>query len=122
MPKPSRPCAVPRCPNLSTPGGSRCREHALEQHKHYNAHHRDKEKQSAYNAQHRKLRAIVLRRDPLCKECLRQGRKPPAPSTEMDHIDGNPWNVTRENLQGLCKPCHSRKTVAEQGGLGQAKG
>lgn len=45
-----------------------------------------------------------------------------AAATEVDHVRphrGDPdlfWDA--DNLQSLCKPCHSRKTVAEDGGLG----
>jgi hypothetical protein len=34
-------------------------------------------------------------------------------ATEVDHIDNDPTNNTRGNLQSLCKPCHSAKTMAE---------
>ena len=33
--------------------------------------------------------------------------------TDVDHRDNNPANNPLGNLQGLCKPCHSRKTRAE---------
>lgn len=44
-------------------------------------------------------------------------------ATEVDHvtaIEAGGSNDT-ENLRSLCKPCHSRKTVATDGGLGQPK-
>lgn len=51
-------------------------------------------------------RTRILTRDPTCRACAL------APSTEVDHVirgggehDGN--------LQGLCGPCHARKTSAE---------
>lgn len=39
----------------------------------------------------------------LCCVCNR------APATEVDHIDGP--SGERENLQGLCDPCHNKKTA-----------
>lgn len=60
-----------------------------------------------------KLRAQVLAEEPLCRECLEQGRT--EPSTDCDHIDGNPGNNERSNLQGLCHACHSTKTAADHG-------
>lgn len=30
---------------------------------------------------------------------------------EIDHVDGQYWNNTRENLQFLCPNCHSQKPV-----------
>lgn len=32
---------------------------------------------------------------------------------EVDHVDGDTYNNLPENLQLLCKPCHSRKTAGE---------
>lgn len=65
----------------------------------------------------RRLRLAVLRRHPLCAECLRQGRLTPA--TQVDHVvpikrGGSPWDPG--NLQPLCASCHSRKTNAQDGG------
>ena len=62
------------------------------------------------------LRAMVLARDPLCVECLKSGEL--EPSTEADHIrpHNGDWDLftDMDNLQGLCKSCHSRKTKREQ--------
>jgi 5-methylcytosine-specific restriction protein A len=58
------------------------------------------------------LRDDVLREQPFCRECAKQGRR--ILTAEVDHINrhaGDPylfWN--RANLQGLCKSCHSKKT------------
>lgn len=61
-----------------------------------------------------RLRDMVLARQPLCPECFKEGRTVPA--TEVDHIDGNASTMESNdlnNLQGLCKPHHSRKTMNE---------
>lgn len=60
-----------------------------------------------------KLRAQVLAEEPLCRDCLEQGRT--EPSTDCDHIDGNPGNNERSNLAGRCHACHSIKTAADHG-------
>jgi 5-methylcytosine-specific restriction protein A len=58
------------------------------------------------------LRAFILRRDPLCVDCLLIQRD--TPSREADHEiphRGDPvlfWDPL--NLRGRCKPCHTRKT------------
>lgn len=62
------------------------------------------------------LRMVVLRRDPVCKKCLRY------PSEIADHIiphRGN-WDlfIRLSNLQGLCKKCHDSKTATDDGGFG----
>lgn len=61
-----------------------------------------------YDANHRRLRLIVLKEQPICAICKT------AFSTEMDHIDGNVNNLERSNLQGLCKSCHSKKTASQR--------
>ena len=57
----------------------------------------------------RKLRAAVLREQPLCACGCGQL------ATDVDHIDNDPTNNERDNLQGLCHECHSRKTQADMG-------
>ena len=56
----------------------------------------------------RTLREVVLHRHPLCVQCQKKGRLVPA--VDVDHVDGDAWNNDEENLVGLCKSCHSRKT------------
>lgn len=58
----------------------------------------------------RKIRARILRRDPLCRIAdphLCTGR-----STEVDHI-GAPDNHHPDNLRGVCTPCHKARTQAQ---------
>ena len=64
-----------------------------------------------------RLRRAILSKEPLCRQCKRDGVNEKA--TEVDHIvplsqGGRPYHV--DNLQPLCKPCHSRKTAAESKG------
>jgi 5-methylcytosine-specific restriction protein A len=61
------------------------------------------------------LRAIILKRDPICKHCGQ------AKSKHVDHILSRKRGGTDDpsNLQGLCWSCHSRKTVREDGGWGR---
>ena len=118
MPKrPRTPCSFPGCKELVPPGaGGRCPRHARQERRGYDREYdrtRGSAHQRGYGVNHQRLRGMVLREEPLCRHCKQQGRLTPA--TEMDHIDGNQWNLDRDNLQGLCKSCHSKKTVAEQG-------
>jgi 5-methylcytosine-specific restriction endonuclease McrA len=57
----------------------------------------------------RRLRAVVLREQPLCAHCHT------AEATDVDHVDNDPSNNARENLAGLCHECHSRKTASDMG-------
>lgn len=56
-------------------------------------------------------RAAYLRKHPVCVDCLERNRTTPA--TEVHHLvkkaDGG--SDKDENLRGLCKACHSRRTA-----------
>lgn len=71
-----------------------------------------------YDRRWRKLRLAVLWEEPVCMICHRQR------SHHVDHIIAREKGGTdsRENLRGVCHGCHSRKTVAEDGGLGRGRG
>mgnify|MGYP000223311406 CR=1 FL=1 len=66
------------------------------------------------------FRPRELRKRPLCEDCLDVGIT--RPSVELDHItalkDGGALLDPR-NVRALCTPCHSRKTIARDGGFGQ---
>ena len=73
-------------------------------------------RKSLGNRRWRKIRALQLQKEPLCRLCLAQGAGTPA--EEVDHIDRKqPDNHGWDNLQSLCKPCHSSKTWHETHGL-----
>lgn len=107
----ARPCSHPRCPNLVS-DGSRCPKHQRQEYARQDAR-RGTSAQRGYDARWRKIRAQVLREELPCRMCLDVGRTTAA--TEVDHIDGNPWNRARENLRPLCKSCHSSRTARDQG-------
>jgi 5-methylcytosine-specific restriction endonuclease McrA len=66
-----------------------------------------------YGATWQRVRLSVLQDEPLCRFCKDAGKITPA--QEVDHIDGNSRNNDRSNLRPLCKPCHTRRTVRDQG-------
>ena len=73
--------------------------------------------QRGYDRKWRKLRRRKLAADPLCKHCLDRDDIM-QPANEVDHIvphqgQADPLFWAWENLQSLCKPCHSRKTFEE---------
>ena len=62
----------------------------------------------------RKLRKLVLDKNPLCVHCLKEDIVKPA--DVVDHIvpvkrGGDKLNES--NLQGLCHQCHNKKTYYE---------
>ena len=105
---PRHPCAVPGCPNLTE--RKYCEAHADRQRQDNRRPQND-----IYNRRWRKVSKLFLAAHPLCVECQRQGKLTPA--TVVDHIvphRGDPQRFWDENnWQGLCKPCHDRKTLTE---------
>lgn len=67
-----------------------------------------------HTTQWRALRDDILRTEPLCRECKKQGRVKAA--TTVDHIiqvrkGGKMFD--RNNLQPLCDSCHASKSGKE---------
>ena len=73
-------------------------------------------RQRGYDAAWERLRRAVLARDPVCVACYQ------LPSRHVDHIVPRRAGGSDEpeNLQGLCAPCHARKTATSDGGFGNA--
>jgi len=70
-----------------------------------------------HRAHWKNLRKLILSRDPVCVICNRNA------STVADHIIPHKGSWTlfsdlNDNLQGICIPCHDRKTAREDGGFG----
>lgn len=113
-----RPCAKPGCPALTR--ARWCDAHGAEEQAGKRARWRrtdDARKSSSkrgYGAVWQRLRRMVLSREPCCQECLKSGRTELA--TEVDHIipKAQGGEDSFNNLQGLCKSCHSRKTSRER--------
>lgn len=72
-----------------------------------------------YDWRWRKYSESYRRKHPLCVTCLAQGV--PAAAEVVDHIEPHKGDMALfwepANHQALCKPCHDRKTVMEDGGL-----
>lgn len=66
------------------------------------------------SARWRKLRQVVLARNPLCAQHQVFGELVPA--VDVDHIDNDPTNNSPANLVGLCRSCHAKKTAIEMRG------
>lgn len=55
-----------------------------------------------------KRRRILIEQDNCCLECgIKEWRDNPI-TLELDHIDGDKRNETRDNLRYLCPNCHSQ--------------
>lgn len=126
----AKPCLHPGCGALVRDGSGRCPKH-LEQKQQIDKKHQqqyDKQRgtssQRGYGDRWKKARATYLRSHPLCVTCKAAGLLEPA--TVVDHKIPHKgdqelfWN--QENWQVLCKPCHDRKTAAEDGGWRNQRG
>lgn len=62
-----------------------------------------------YGAVWRRLRTMVLARDPVCTVCGRE------PATAVDHVTPKSLggDDALENLRGICRGCHGTKTARE---------
>ena len=112
-----RPCRYPSCPELVEAGY--CKAH--EKYQKETARRKDRERgtrtERGYDNTWLRLRDYILRREPLCRECRKQGMIVIA--EHVHHIDGDVRNRSMENLAPLCQSCHSRITNREQGGWGK---
>ena len=111
--KPAHPCKAPDCPGLTHT--RYCQTHVdLEQAeaKDYRSR-RDPKINARYDHAWRKIRNRFIAAHPLCVHCQDHGRVTPA--TEVDHIIPLKHGGTHaeNNLQALCKPCHSAKTARD---------
>jgi len=120
MYKPLRPCRHPSC-NILT-DNTYCDKHRQEvnarrETNRLSAHER------GYTSKWRKASKDYLSKHPWCVECEKQGVHEPA--TETDHIIPHKGDMKlfwdRNNWQGLCHVCHSKKTAMEDGGYGNGK-
>lgn len=118
--KPAQPCRQPGCPAL-VQGGGYCEQHKRQEQRRYDEQ-RGSSTKRGYGARWRRAREVYLQNNPLCVMCEAEGELTPA--TVVDHRiphKGNYelfWDVS--NWQSLCKQCHDRKTVKEDGGFGKA--
>ena len=111
-----KPCTHPGCPQLVPSRESKCAEHSKLSRK---ERRRRYEKQSSpfyRSAAWTRLRMVILRREPLCRQCARSSPKRITAAQMVDHIvpinqGGAP--LDERNLQPLCNDCHQRKRGQE---------
>jgi 5-methylcytosine-specific restriction protein A len=112
--KPLLPCRHPNCPNLSEQAYCPLHRKAgkAAANRAYDENGRDKEMRVFYTSPAwRELRALKLKRNPLCEQCYREGRIGPA--VIADHIlparENPDGRLDMNNLQSMCRACHNRK-------------
>lgn len=114
---PARACSESWCPDLAVDGGSKCERHRQQRQREYDQQRRE-ERPFYWSAAWRRLRALVLRNEPLCRLCYAKEPRVLAIATEVDHIKPVKQRpdlaLEFDNLQPLCKPCHLQKTREEE--------
>jgi 5-methylcytosine-specific restriction protein A len=107
-----RPCSKPGCPALATIG----RHCAAHQPTVKREDRRETAHQRGYGATWRRLRLIILARDPICTDPfgIHAKQHEIVPSVDVDHIvPKSQGGLDRnDNLRGLCHSCHSKITAS----------
>ncbi len=105
-----RECNYMGCHNLTRE--TYCPEHTRARYNKEADKKRGSAYQRGYDKRWEKIRKIFLSKNPLCVECKSKGIREDA--TDVDHIIPHRFNSVifddKQNLQALCKSCHSRKT------------
>ena len=126
--RPKRPCRYPRCSRLTTSKHGYCPTHKKSTDKSYELTRETATQRGYTKRTWQNLRKIVLNNNPLCADphTTHKRYSETVPATEVHHIDGDRTNNFYEkghpdnNLQPLCKQCHSRLT-AQDHGFGKGK-
>ena len=111
---PLKPCRKPGCPGTTRHISRYCEKHRSQA---WRRRETLRANRWPYDTPRWKaLRLVVIARDITCRSCAEVGRVEPIHT--VDHRvpianGGDPWAMS--NLQGLCQPCHSRKTAIETG-------
>lgn len=100
-----RKCAFPGCPNLVT-GARYCITHDAMVKKSYDESREDA-RDRGYTTRWEKVRAMKLKRNPICERCEKEGRVTPA--AMVHHIDGDSKHHAMDNLMSMCWPCHGKQ-------------
>jgi len=97
-------CSKQGCPNLCE--GRYCEDHLkLAQHR-----ERGSFRERGYTARWDKIRALKVRKNPLCEPCLEDNR---VQATQIVHhilsvVDRPDLIFSTDNLQSVCRACHGK--------------
>lgn len=103
-------CAQPGCTAIVS-GSAYCERHRPAQ-----VDERESAAARGYDRRWRRLRRMYLAEHPLCEDPYNVHGDRVETATEVDHVVPLRRGGTNDfnNLQALCKSCHSRKTAQEQ--------
>lgn len=114
-----RACGYPGCPNLVR-DVRYCEQHARQEQQRYDER-RGSSSTRGYGSRWRRLRMMYLRSNPLCEDPFNVHDGRLVRATDVDHILARAagGDDSIDNLQALCKECHSRKTAVVDGRWGK---
>ena len=111
MPKAApRPCRKPGCPEYQERDGF-CNEHAKVEQRRYDKQ-RGTRKERGYTETWLKVRRMKFSRNPICERCDKKGIT--EPTRIVHHVNRDPRDNRRENLESLCIPCHNEEHKEER--------
>lgn len=115
-----RLCAYPGCSELVRGSDRYCDAHDKELRREFEKN-RPTATQRGYGYRWQKLRKMVLNEEPVCPDPYGLHPGQVVATSEVDHITPkrSGGDDSRDNLQALCKGCHSHKTAVEDGGWGK---
>lgn len=121
MSRPPTACRTPGCSGLAEIEGlcATCKPKPVAEATPESQHDYHREWAKLYNCKRwHDLRAAVLRKYPICTDPHRIRCR--AASTVADHVIDHRGNLVLfysfDNLRGVCKPCHDKKTGSSHGG------
>ena len=102
----SRPCRHYGCPALTRDPSGYCDQHRKERWANEN---RGTAKERGYDSAWREVRALKLSQDPLCEECLYEGRTTAAVLVHhVVAISEGGATLEMTNLRSVCRRCHDK--------------
>lgn len=114
--KPKRPCSFSGCPNVTDHPRGYCADHLTRYYRQSDAE-RGTATERGYDARWQRAAKRYLVEHPLCVHCLKDGITRAAEL--VDHIIPHRGDMIlfwdESNWQPLCKVCHGKKIIEEQG-------
>lgn len=103
-----RGCSYGWCNRLAVEGECYCEEHLKQVNREYERYGRDPKTKKMYGRDWDRIRLRYKREHPFCEECLKHERL--VPTQHIHHRIPLSEGGTHafDNLEALCKPCHSR--------------
>lgn len=113
---PKKPCLKPYCPELTDKGYCEKHKSPRFRSKNYNEKSRPSARQRGYTNKWEKARKGYLAAHPICADPFNKHGGRPTAASVVDHIEPHRGDMNlfwdfENNVQALCRSCHSMKTA-----------